>query len=112
MASVYDFEVTKANGEQVSLEEYKGQPLLIVNTASKCGFTPQFSGLQSLYETYKDDGLMILGFPSDQFNNQEFDDIDETTKFCQENYGVTFPIMAKVDVKGDQAEPLFNYLTA
>lgn len=112
MASVYDFEVTKANGEQVSLEEYRGQPLLIVNTASKCGFTPQFSGLQSLYETYEDDGLMILGFPSDQFNNQEFDDIDETTKFYQVNYGVTFPIMAKVDVKGDQAEPLFNYLTA
>lgn len=111
MASVYDLEVTKANGEQVSLEEYKGQPLLIVNTASKCGFTPQFSGLQSLYKTYKDDGLMILGFPSDQFNNQEFDDIDETTKFCQENYGVTFPMMAKVDVNGDQAEPLFNYLT-
>lgn len=111
MASVYDFEVTKANGEQVSLEEYRGQPLLIVNTASKCGFTPQFSGLQSLYEDYKDDGLMILGFPSDQFNNQEFDDIDETTKFCQENYGVTFPMMAKVDVNGDQAEPLFNYLT-
>lgn len=111
MASVYDFEVTKANGEQVSLEDYKGQPLLIVNTASKCGFTPQFSGLQNLYEAYKDDGLMILGFPCDQFNNQEFDDIEETIEFCQVNYGVTFPMMAKVDVNGDEADPLFKFLT-
>ena len=111
MASVYDFEVTKANGEQISLEDYKGQPLLIVNTASKCGFTPQFSGLQNLYEAYKDEGLMILGFPSDQFNNQEFDNIDDTTEFCQVNYGVTFPMMAKVDVNGDEADPLFTYLT-
>src|SRR5699024_951423 len=110
MASVYDFEVTKANGEQISLEDYKGQPLLIVNTASKCGFTPQFSGLQNLYEAYKDEGLMILGFPSDQFNNQELDNIDDTTEFCQVNYGVTFPMMEKVDVNGDDADPLLTYL--
>lgn len=112
MTSVYDFVVTKANGEQLSLEKYKGKTLLIVNTASKCGFTPQFRDLQLLYEQYKNDGLMILGFPSDQFNNQEFDNIDETTEFCQKNYGVTFPIMAKIDVNGAEAEPLFNHLTA
>lgn len=111
MTTVYDFQVTQANGEQLSLEKYKGKPLLIVNTASKCGFTPQFAGLQALHEQYKDDGLIVLGFPSDQFNNQEYDDIDETIEFCQVNYGVTFPIMAKVDVNGEDAIPLFNHLT-
>lgn len=112
MTSVYDFEVKKPNGEMLSLKEYEGKPLVIVNTASKCGFTPQFGGLQSLYDEYKEDGLVVLGFPCDQFNNQEFDDIDETTEFCQVNYGVTFPMMAKVDVKGDAADPLFNHLTS
>ena len=112
MVSVYDFEVKKSNGELVSLKEYEGKPLIIVNTASKCGFAPQFGGLQSLYEKYQDDGLMVIGFPSDQFNNQEFDNIDETTEFCQLNYGVTFPMMAKIDVNGNEADPLFNHLTS
>jgi len=112
MKSVYDFEVKKTNGDTLSLEEYKGKPLVIVNTASKCGFAPQFGGLQALYEQYKDDGLMILGFPCDQFNDQEFDNIDETTEFCQLNYGVSFPMMAKINVNGDEADPLFNHLTS
>lgn len=112
MVSVYDFEVKQTNGDTLSLKEYEGKPLVIVNTASKCGFTPQFEGLQSLYEQYKDKDLMILGFPCDQFNNQEFDDIDETTEFCKINYGVSFPILAKVDVKGDEADPLFTHLTS
>lgn len=111
MVSVYDFEVKKTNGEILSLKEYEGKPLVIVNTASKCGFAPQFGGLQSLYEQYKDDGLMVVGFPCDQFNDQEFDTIDETTEFCQLNYGVSFPMMAKVNVNGDEADPLFDYLT-
>ena len=111
MTTVYDYEVKKPNGEEVSLKEYEGKPLLIVNTASKCGFTPQFEGLQTLYEEYKEQGFTVLGFPCDQFNNQEFDNIDETTEFCQLNYGVTFPMFAKVDVKGDDAEPLFTHLT-
>ncbi|PIC72886.1 glutathione peroxidase [Sporosarcina sp. P17b] len=111
MVSVYDFEVKKTNGEILSLKEYEGKPLVIVNTASKCGFAPQFGGLQSLYEQYKDDGLMVVGFPCDQFNDQEFDNIDQTTEFCQLNYGVSFPMMAKVNVNGDEADPLFDYLT-
>ncbi|WP_040203709.1 glutathione peroxidase [Neobacillus jeddahensis] len=110
MTTVYDFTVTMTNGAPKSLQDYKGKTLLIVNTASKCGFTPQFKGLQALYEKYKDQDLEILGFPCDQFNNQEFDNIDETTQFCQVNYGVTFPIFAKIDVNGDKADPLFTFL--
>ncbi|WHX49484.1 glutathione peroxidase [Paenibacillus woosongensis] len=110
MNTVYDFQVTMTNGEQKSLQDYKGQPLIIVNTASKCGFTPQFGGLQELYRKYKDQGLVILGFPSDQFNNQEYDNIEETTQFCQINYGVTFPIFAKVDVNGKHEDALFTFL--
>lgn len=111
MATVYDFNVKKPDGNIQPLKEYEGKPLVIVNTASKCGFTPQFGGLQSLYEQYKDDGLMVLGFPCDQFNNQEYDDINETTEFCQVNYGVTFPMFAKVNVNGEDADPLFVHLT-
>lgn len=111
MATVYDFSVKKPDGGMQPLKEYEGKPLVIVNTASKCGFTPQFGGLQSLYEQYKDDGLMVLGFPCDQFNNQEYDDINETTEFCQVNYGVTFPMFAKVKVNGEDADPLFVHLT-
>ena len=110
MKTAYDFTVKKTNGEKKSLRDYEGKPLLIVNTASKCGLTPQFTGLQELYDKYKDNGLEILGFPCDQFNNQEFDNIDETTQFCQLNYGVTFPIFAKIDVNGVYADPLFKYL--
>ncbi|MEO2076824.1 MAG: glutathione peroxidase [Bacillus sp. (in: firmicutes)] len=110
MKTVYNFTVKKTNGENKSLKDYEGKPLLIVNTASKCGLTPQFTGLQELYDKYKDDGLEILGFPCDQFNNQEFDNIEETTQFCQLNYGVTFPIFAKIDVNGVNADPLFKYL--
>jgi glutathione peroxidase len=102
--------VKMTNGEEKSLEDYKGKPLIIVNTASKCGLTPQFKGLQELYENYKDQGLEILGFPCDQFNNQEFDNIDETTQFCQLNYGVSFPIFSKIDVNGENADPLFTFL--
>lgn len=111
MTTVYDFTVETTSGEKKSLKEFEGNPMVIVNTASKCGFTKQFKELQQLYEEYKDQGLVILGFPSDNFNNQEFDNIDETMEFCQLNYGVTFPMFAKVDVKGDEAEPLFTYLT-
>lgn len=110
MNSVYDFQVKMTTGEQKSLQDYKGHPLIIVNTASKCGFTPQFGGLQELYSKYKDQGLVILGFPSDQFNNQEYDNIEETTQFCQINYGVTFPIFAKIDVNGDHEDALYTFL--
>jgi len=110
MATVYDYSVKKANGEVISLRQYAGKPLIIVNTASKCGFTPQFKGLQELYEAYHPQGLEILGFPCDQFNNQEFDNIEETTEFCQLNYGVTFPMLAKIDVNGSEEEPLYTFL--
>jgi glutathione peroxidase len=112
MTNVYDFTVKKANGEEVSLSTYKGQPMVIVNTASKCGFTPQFKELQELYEEYKDQGLQILGFPCGQFNNQEFDDLNETVEFCQVNYGVSFPIFEKIDVRGENADPLFQFLVS
>lgn len=110
MTTVYDFEVRKTNGDLKSLKDYEGKPLIIVNTASKCGLTPQFKGLQELYEKYKDNGLEILGFPCDQFQNQEFAHIEETIEFCQTNYGVSFPIFAKVDVNGAHADPLFIFL--
>lgn len=112
MTTVFDFKVKATTGDEVSLDSYKGKVLVVVNTASKCGFTPQFEELQKLYDTYKDQGFEVLGFPSDQFNNQEFDNIDETMSFCQRNYGVSFPMFAKVDVKGDQAEPLFQHLVS
>lgn len=110
MGSVFDFTVKTADGLSKSLRDYEGNILLIVNTASKCGFTPQFKGLQELYENYHQDGLEILGFPCSQFNNQEFEKIEETTSFCQLNYGVTFPIFAKIDVNGANADPLFTFL--
>lgn len=112
MPTVYDFTVEKANGETISLREYEGKPLVIVNTASKCGLKGQFADLQALYEEYKELGLVVLGFPCGQFNNQEFADIKETTAFCQMNYGVTFPMFAKIDVNGETAHPLFKHLKA
>ena len=112
MGTIYEFEVKKPDGTMQSLRDYEGKTLLVVNTASKCGLAPQFKGLQNLYEKFNKQGFEVLGFPSDQFNNQEYDDINETTQFCQVNYGVTFPMYAKTDVNGDQADPLFNYLTS
>ncbi|ETT86927.1 glutathione peroxidase [Viridibacillus sp. FSL R5-0477] len=112
MTVVYNFTVKKVDGEQKNLSDFTGKPLLIVNTASKCGFTPQFKELQAMYEKYNHQGFEILGFPCDQFNNQEFADIDETMQFCQKNYGVNFPMFAKVDVKGDNADPLFKHLVS
>ena len=110
MKTVYDFHVKKANGVTQSLRDYEGKPILIVNTASKCGLTPQFKGLQELYDEYQEQGLEILGFPCGQFNDQEFDNIEETTEFCQLNYGVSFPMFAKIDVNGAKADPLFTFL--
>jgi glutathione peroxidase len=111
VTTIYDFTVEKPNGEQMTLSGYKGKVLLIVNTASKCGFTPQFKELQELYEKYKDQGFEVLGFPCDQFMKQEFDTNDEIMEFCQVNYGVSFPMFAKVNVKGKEAHPLFKWLT-
>ncbi len=112
METIYDITVKKPNGEEQSLADYKGKPLLIVNTASKCGFASQFKELQTLFEEYNSQGLTILGFPSDNFNNQEFDDIDKTMEFCQINHGVTFPMFAKIDVKGENIDPLYSFLTS
>lgn len=108
--TIYDFEVEKADGNSVSLKEFKGKVLLIVNTASKCGFTPQFEGLEKLYEKYKDKGLVILGFPCNQFANQDPGTDEEISSFCSLNYGVTFPIFKKIDVNGENAHPLYKYL--
>lgn len=110
MTTLYDFKATAIDGEEVDLSAYDGKVVLIVNTASKCGFTPQYSGLQQLHEKYADDGLVVLGFPCDQFANQEPGGEDEIAEFCQRNYGVTFPMMAKVDVNGSDAHPVFAWL--
>jgi glutathione peroxidase len=109
--SIYDFRVKTIRGEEQSLADYKGNVLLIVNTASKCGFTPQYKELQELYEQYRDCGFVVLGFPCNQFGNQEPGTEEEIEQFCQVNYGVTFPMFAKIDVKGEHAHPLFRYLT-
>ncbi|WP_274654479.1 glutathione peroxidase [Paenibacillus humicola] len=111
MTTVYDFEANTITGEPKSLSDYKGKVLLIVNTASKCGLTPQYEGLQALYEQYKGQGLEILGFPSNQFGQQEPGTNEEVQSFCKINYGVTFPLFAKTDVRDETAHPLFAYLT-
>ncbi|MGD8191652.1 glutathione peroxidase [Brevibacillus ginsengisoli] len=108
--SVYSFEVRTIRGEARSLNDYAGNVLLIVNTASKCGFTPQYKGLQSLYETYQMDGLVVLGFPCNQFMSQEPGTEEEIQQFCEVNYHVTFPMFAKIDVNGADAHPLYRYL--
>ncbi|HLR59227.1 MAG TPA: glutathione peroxidase [Pseudogracilibacillus sp.] len=108
--SIYNFSVTRINGEQDNLANYKDQVILIVNTASECGFTPQFGELQSLYEKYKDKGFTILGFPSNQFGKQDPGSNDEISEFCEINYGVNFPMFEKTEVKGPDANPLFKYL--
>ena len=109
--SIYDFEAKKITGETISLEAYKGNVLLIVNTASKCGFAPQYEELQTLYSRYEDQGFTVLGFPCNQFMGQEPGDELEIDSFCKLNHGVTFPMFSKIDVKGDHAHPLFTYLT-
>lgn len=108
--NIHQFTARKRNGDQVLLKDYEGKVLLIVNTASKCTFTPQFEDLQRLYIRYKEAGLEILGFPCNQFGGQEPGSNEEAAEFCQLNYGVTFPIFSKVEVNGDQADPLFQYL--
>ena len=110
MSSVYDFNANTLSGTTASLSEYRGKVLLIVNTASKCGFTPQYKGLEALHEQYKDQGLVVLGFPCNQFGAQEPGSADEIGAFCEKNYGVTFQLFEKVDVNGDNAHPLFNFL--
>ena len=108
--TVYDFTVTSIMGLPKSLADYKGKVLLVVNTASKCGFTPQFAGLQALYEKYRDQGFEILGFPCNQFMNQDPGSNEEIQSFCQVNYGVTFPMFSKIDVNGSDAHPLYEHL--
>ena len=108
--SVYDFTVKKPDGSVQKLSDFAGGPILIVNTASKCGFTPQYKGLEALHRKYADKGLPILGFPCNQFGAQEPGDAEEIKSFCSLNYDVTFPLMAKVEVNGDGADPLFNHL--
>ena len=109
--SVYEYEAVTLDGKPVSLEAYKGSVLLIVNTASACGLTPQYEGLQRLYDQYKERGLTVLGFPCNQFGAQEPGTHEEIQSFCSRNYGVTFPMFEKVDVRGETAHPLFRYLT-
>ena len=108
---IYDFEVKQLNGELTSLKKYEGKVILIVNTASKCGLTPQYEQLQTLYERYRDEGLVVLGFPCNQFMNQEPGDDLEIEGFCRLNYGVTFPVFSKINVNGQNAHPLFKHLT-
>lgn len=108
--TVYEFNAKTIQGKDVSLADYKGQVILIVNTASKCGFTPQYAGLQKLYETYRDKGLVVLGFPCNQFAEQEPASEADIASFCSLNYGVTFPLFAKIDVNGEHAHPLFVFL--
>ena len=108
--NIYGFSAQTLKGETVSLETYRGLVVLIVNTASKCGFTPQYAGLEELYKKHKDEGFVILGFPCNQFGGQEPGSEDEIGEFCQVNYGVTFPMFSKIDVNGSNAHPLFQYL--
>ena len=110
MATVYDFEAPQIFGKPVALRQFEGKPLLIVNTASACGFTPQFAGLEELHKTYGDKGLVVLGFPCNQFGAQDKGSNDEISEFCQLNYGVSFPMMAKIDVNGGEAHPLYQWL--
>lgn len=110
--SVYDYEYTSIEKRPVKMSEYKGQVMLIVNTASKCGFTPQYEGLEALYKTYKDRGFTVIGFPCNQFLNQESGSNEEISEFCSLRYGVTFPLSQKVDVRDETAIPLYRYLTS
>ena len=111
-SSVYDFTAHQINGQDIALSQFKGQVMLIVNTASACGFTPQFGGLQALHKSYAGQGLAVLGFPCNQFGSQDPGTDSEIAGFCQMNYGVTFAMMQKINVNGDQADPLFKWLCA
>ncbi len=108
--SIYDFKATLLNGEEVDLDAYRGKVLLIVNTASECGFTPQYAGLETLYQNLKSKGFVVLGFPCNQFGAQEPGDATAIEQFCQVNFGVTFPMFAKIEVNGENAHPLYAYL--
>jgi glutathione peroxidase len=110
-SSVYDFEAVSIEGKRASLASQRGKVLLIVNTASACGFTPQFTGLEALWKAYADKGLVVVGFPSNEFGNQDPGSNDEIASFCELNYGVSFPMMEKVEVNGTKAHPLFKWLT-
>jgi glutathione peroxidase len=110
MTTIADFTVTTNRGAELDLKDKLGKVLLVVNTASKCGFTPQYDGLEKLYQDYKDKGLEVLGFPCNQFGAQEPGSADEIAEFCKVNFGVTFPLMAKIDVNGDNASPLFDWM--
>ena len=110
MEKIYDFKALTSRGKELDFAQFEGKLLLIVNTASKCGFTPQFEGLEKLNQKYKDRGLVVIGFPSGDFANQELADGSKAEEFCQLNYGVTFQIMKKVHVNGKDADPIFKYL--
>lgn len=110
MQRIYDFKVKTINGEETTLEEYKNKVLLIVNVASKCGYTSQYDGLESLYRKYKDEGLVVLGFPCNQFGSQEPGSEKEIQNFCRVNFGVTFPMFSKIKVNGEETHPLYRYL--
>lgn len=111
MTTIYDFSAEKLEGGEQSLADYRGKVVLIVNTASKCGFTPQFDGLEKVFEQYNSQGLVVLGFPCNQFAHQDPGSNSEIGEFCQRNYGVSFPMFAKIDVNGKDAHPLYKYLT-
>ena len=108
--SIYDFKAISNEGEEVDFASYKGKVLVIVNTASKCGFTPQYDGLEALYQKYKDKGLVIIAFPCDQFGHQEPGSDEQIAEFCRMNHGVTFPLMSKIEVNGENAHPIFRWL--
>ena len=110
MAGIYDFTVEDLAGKRVKLDRYKGKVMLVVNTASQCGFTPQYEGLEKLYQSLHGNGLEVLGFPCNQFGEQEPGSADEIASFCEVNYGVTFPLFGKIEVNGDQAAPLYQWL--
>lgn len=111
MKSIYDFTVKDIDGKDQKLEQYKGKAIMIVNVASRCGFTPQYSGLQKIYQQYRDKGLVILGFPANNFLGQEPGSNEEIKQFCSVNYQVTFPMFSKISVKGKDIAPLYKYLT-
>jgi glutathione peroxidase len=108
--SIYDFEATTIDGQPQKMDTYRGKTLLIVNVASECGFTPQYTGLQELHDRFKDKGFAVLGFPCDQFGHQEPGSEEQIRNFCSTNYSITFPMFSKVEVNGDDAHPLYKYL--